>query len=318
MPDPAPSFQPSSPSTDVSFPRRVLVTGASGMIGLALRSRLAARGVEVVPLRRAGGSGPRWDPTSGSIDSGAIEGFDAVVHLAGAPIAGRFTVRHRERVLESRQLGTRLLASTLAGLRRPPRVLVSSSAIGIYGDRGDDALDESSAPGRGFLAEVATAWERETAPAAAAGLRVVCVRTGLVLAARGGALAPMLLPARLGLSGPLGNGRQWWSWIALDDLIGLLEWVIEDPRVRGPVNATAPEPARQADFARALGRVLGRPALLPAPAFALRLALGRGMADQMVLASARVLPRRAIEGGFRFRFPGLEAALRHVLRPGAA
>jgi hypothetical protein len=192
-------------------------------------------------------------------------------------------------------------------------VLISASAVGIYGDRGDESLDESSAEGAGFLAEVAHAWEGATIPARNAGVRVVHLRNGLVLDARGGALAPLLTLTRLGLGGPLGSGRQWWSWIALDDVLGLVLHAFGESRVSGAFNATAPEPARQVDFARTLARVLGRPAVIPAPAFALRLVLGRGMADALLLASARVLPRVALETGYRFQFPQLEGALRHVL-----
>ena len=240
------------------------------------------------------------------------------MHLAGASIAARFTARHREAVLESRRAGTRLLCRALASLRSPPRVLISSSAVGIYGDRGDEVLDESSLPGKGFLAEVATAWEEETAPAERAGIRMVHVRTGLVLSASGGALAPLLLPARLGLGGALGSGRQWWSWIAMDDVIGAIRHALETSTLSGPVHLTAPGAVRQAEFARILGRVLGRPTFIPTPAFALRLLLGRGMADALILASARVVPGRLVASGYPFRFAELERALRHVLgREGA-
>jgi len=273
-----------------------------------------------VTLRRdaAGGGSPRWDPAAGTIDRERLEGLDAVVHLAGASIAKRFSPAHFGEVLASRRDGTRLLATTLAGLARPPRVLVSSSAVGLYGDRGDETLDESSEPGAGELAEVARVWEAETVPAARAGIRVVLLRTGIVLSRQGGALAPLLLPARLGLGGPLGSGRQWWSWIAIDDVIGAIRHAIDSGTLAGPVNAVAPEPARQAEFARALGRVLGRPSWVPAPAFALRLILGRGMADALILASARVLPARLAASGYPFRFPRLEGALRHVLGREAA
>jgi uncharacterized protein (TIGR01777 family) len=297
------------------------VSGASGLIGSALLPYLEKAGVQAVALRRGPGSGPRWDPDLGRLDPRTLEGFDAVVHLAGESIAGRFTRRRRRRVLDSRRRGTALLAESIAlGGRREsapgarwPRVLISASAVGIYGDRGDESLDEGSAEGSGFLAEVARVWEQATAPAREAGVRVVHLRNGLVMAGRGGALAPLLTLTRLGLGGPLGSGRQWWSWIALDDVLGLVRHALGDSRVRGVVNATTPEPARQADFARTLARVLGRPAIVPAPAFALRLVLGRGMADALLLASARVLPRAALETGYRFQFPDLEGALRHVL-----
>ena len=272
----------------------------------------------MVPLRR-GAAVPgeaHWDPAAGTIDRGALEGADAVVHLAGATIAGRFTERHEREVLESRVAGTRLLARTLTSLARKPAVLDSASAMGSYGDRGDELLDESSAPGTGFLADVGRAWEAETAPAAAAGIRVVCMRTGLVLAREGGALPPLLTPARLGLGGPLGSGRQWWSWVAMDDLLAAYDFAIATPALAGPVNLATPVAVRQAELARVLGRVLGRPAFLPAPAFALRLLLGRGMADSLLLASTRLVPARLTAAGFRFRFEALEPALRHVLGRG--
>ncbi len=236
-----------------------------------------------------------------------------MVHLAGASIAGRFTAKHRREVLESRRSGTRLLATTLAALERKPRVLVSSSAMGIYGDRGDEVLDEAAPPGQGFLAEVARVWEAETEAAARAGIRVVRMRTGLVLAREGGALRPLLVPARLGLGGPLGSGRQWWSWITLDDVCAAMTFAIEHDALDGPVNLAAPVAVRQAEFARTLGHVLGRPAFLPAPAFALRLVLGRGMADALLLASAHLAPARLTAAGFRFGFDTLEPALRHVV-----
>jgi len=272
----------------------------------------------VVALRRGstepGAAGPRWDPAAGRIDEDGLEGFDAVVHLAGESIARRFTARHRRAVLESRRDGTRLLCAALARRARPPRVLISASAMGIYGDRGDEVLDESSQTGRGFLADVARIWEAETEVAKAAGIRVVITRNGLVLSRRGGALAPLLAPARWGLSGPLGSGHQWWSWIALDDVVPAIEHLIATDAIDGPVNLVAPQPVRQAEFARALGRVLARPALVPAPAFALRMILGRGMADDLILASARIRPARLAASGYAFRFESLEPALRHLLR----
>ena len=299
-----------------------MISGATGLIGRPLAAMLAAAGHTVVPLRRgpAVAGEAHWDPAAGTIDRAALEGADAVVHLAGATIAGRFTERHRREVRESRVAGTRLLAGTLASLERKPRVLVSASAMGIYGDRGDALLDESQPPGDGFLAGVAREWEAGTAPAAEAGIRVVPVRTGLVLAREGGALPPLLTPARLGLGGPLGDGRQWWSWVTLDDVLAAYAFAIATATLTGPVNLAAPVAVRQAEFARVLGRVLGRPAFLPAPAFALRLLLGRGMADALLLASTRLVPAKLTSAGFRFRFETLEGALRHVLGggPGAA
>jgi len=296
-----------------------VISGASGLIGWPLAATLAASGHTIVALRRGAAPGEaHWDPVAGTIDRAALEGAGAVVHLAGATIAGRFTERHRREVRESRVAGTRLLARTLASLERKPTVLVSASAMGIYGDRGDELLDESKPPGDGFLADVGREWEAETAPAAEAGIRVVLLRTGLVFAREGGALPPMLTPARLGLGGPLGSGRQWWSWVTIDDVVAAYAFAIATPALAGAANLATPQPVRQAELAHVLGRVLGRPAFLPAPAFALRLLLGRGMADSLLLASARMVPARLTAAGFRFRFETLEPALRHVLARGVA
>lgn len=295
--------------------RRVLMTGASGLIGRALARELAARGWTVVALGRGAGPGPRWDPARGRLERADLEGHEAVIHLAGASIAGRFTNRRRREIRESRVLGTRLLCEALAGAQSPPRALISASAIGYYGDRGEEPLEESSARGAGFLAEVAEDWERASAPAAEAGVRVVRMRQGLVLAREGGALPPMLRLTRSGLGGPLGSGRQWWSWIALDDLVSAFAWALEREELSGPINAVAPEPVRQVEFARSLARALRRPAWLPAPAFALRLALGSGMANSLLLSSARVHPARLIGSGFAWRHASLEGALAAILGP---
>ena len=300
---------------------RVLVSGARGLIGSAFLPALRARGHEVVALtRRATGPGEvGWDPASGRLEAGALEGFDAVVHLAGEPLGARWTPARKALIRESRVAGTRLLAGRLAGLERPPRVLVSVSAIGFYGDRGEEPFDESSPPGTGFLATVCRAWEEAATPAAERGIRVVHPRLGLVLTPRGGALARMLPAFRLGLGGPLGDGRAWWSWVALDDVIGVLERSLADSGLAGAVNVVAPASVRAGEFARTLGRVLGRPALLRVPAPALRLLFGE-MADGALLASARVRPARLLAGGHAFRFPGLEDALVHLLgrrRPAA-
>lgn len=297
-------------------PTGVLVTGASGLIGSALVPALEAGGARVLRLGRRQGPEPgrlTWDPDAGVIPRDALEGLDAVVHLAGESIAGgRWTPARKAQLLGSRVGGTRLLSAALAALERPPRVMASASAIGFYGDRGEEALDEESPPGRGFLADLARAWEESTAAAEARGIRIVRLRIAPVLASRGGMLAPMLLPFRLGLGGPLGNGRQWLSWIALDDLVAAIRHVLGDESTRGAVNAAAPGAVTNRDFVRCLGRVLGRPAILRAPAAALRVLLGE-MADEALLASARVVPRRLLERGFTFRFPELEPALRHVL-----
>jgi hypothetical protein len=301
--------------------RRVLVSGARGLIGSALLPGLRALGFEPVALTR-GAAGPGeigWDPPRGRLDSAALEGFEAVVHLAGEPLAARWNPARRALIRESRVAGTRLLAGRLAQLERPPRVLASVSAIGFYGDRGDEPLDEASPPGTGFLPGVCSEWEAAAAPAAERGIRVVHPRLGLVLTPGGGALARMLPMFRLGLGGPLGDGRAWWSWVALDDALAILQLALADEGLAGPVNVVAPGAVRAGDFARSLGRALGRPALLPVPAFALRLLFGE-MADEALLASARVAPARLQAAGYAFRFPALEGALRHLLgrRPPAA
>ena len=242
-----------------------------------------------------------------------MEGFDAVVHLAGEPIAeGRWTKEKKVRIRESRVVFTRRLAETLGALKRPPRVLVSAAAAGYYGDRGDRVLRESDPPGDGFLSEVCLEWEGATDPAAQAGIRVVCLRSGLVLSPAGGALAAMLPPFLLGLGGPVGRGEQWWSFIALDDLLYLIHFALMNEKVRGPLNGTSPESVTNRDFAKTLGRVLSRPAVIPVPRKALDLALG-AMAGPLLFASARINPEKALDLGFRFTYPSLEVALRHEL-----
>ncbi|MCC7493051.1 MAG: TIGR01777 family oxidoreductase [Fimbriimonadaceae bacterium] len=293
--------------------RRVLVSGASGLVGRALLPLLLAAGHEVVTLSRHSGRGRvGWDPAHGRLDPAVVTGFDAVVHLAGEPLAaGRWSAARKERIRQSRSAGTRLLAAALAAADRPPAVLVAASAVGWYGDRGDQELTEQSTPGSGFLAEVCRDWEAACDPAREAGLRVVNLRLGVVLSPAGGALAKMLPAARLGLGGPLGNGRQVVSWIALDDVIGAIYHALADPTLSGPVNLTAPTPVTNREFALRLGQVLRRPAILPAPAAALRLALGE-MAD-LLLGGQRVLPAALQAAGYQFRLPDLEGALRHVL-----
>ena len=296
---------------------RVLVTGASGLIGSAQRGKLTDAGHEVTRLARSSGAAEagqiRWDPAVGEFDAESLEGFDAVVHLAGENLAtGRWTAAKRERIRSSRVQGTQLLAQALARLSRPPEVLVSASAVGYYGNRGDESLDEQSPPGSGFLAEVCRQWEAAADPAREAGIRVVHPRIGLVLSASGGALAKMLPMFRLGLGGALGSGRQYVSWITLDDLVAVICHLIATDSLSGPVNAVAPAAATNRQLTRALGRALRRPARLPAPAFALRAMLGP-MADELLLASTRVIPRRLIDSGFAFGDPDLDRALRRVL-----
>ena len=297
---------------------RVLVTGATGLIGRALSASLLADGHEVVALSRS--PDPQGLPAQAKVVHGdpsvpgpwleELAGCDACVNLAGEPVAaGRWTEARRKRIRDSRVLSTRVLAAEIA--TRGPRVLVNGSAIGFYGPRGDEVLDESSPPGNDFLAHVAVEWE-EAARAARKRARVVLVRTGIVLSADGGALPRLVLPFRMFAGGPIGDGGFWQSWIHEADQVGILRLALEDERASGPMNATAPDPVRNRDLARALGRVLGRPSLLAAPAVAVRAALGE-MAE-VVLASQRVLPQRALELGYRFRWPALEPALRNLLR----
>lgn len=295
-------------------PMRVAITGASGLVGSELAAFLGTGGHDVSAVTRRPGPGEiGWDPAAGRIDAEAFEGLDAVVHLAGENIAGgRWSADSKRRILESRTKGTTLLCQALARLERPPRVLVSASAIGFYGDRGDEALDETSPPGVGFLADVCRQWEAATTPAREAGIRVVNLRIGVVLTPKGGALAQMLTPFRLGAGGTLGPGTQWMSWISLDDLVGAVLHAIAAPTLEGPVNATAPAPVTNAGLTRTLAAVLHRPAVLPVPAFALRALLGE-MADALLLASARVLPRRLGESGFVFRDADLRGALADML-----
>lgn len=296
---------------------RVLVSGSRGLIGTALLATLERAGYDVARLARPGttlrpGDVP-WDPDQNSIDRFALEHVDAVVHLAGEPILGRWTAAKKQRIKASRLGSTALIAGALANLTRRPRVLVCASASGYYGDRGEELLTEASAPGRGFLAEVCRAWEAAAEPARTAGIRVVHMRTGLALSAHGGLLRPLLLPFRLGLGGPIGRGRRYWSWIAIDDLVDAYRFALETDGLAGAVNVASPNPVMNAEFSRTLGRVLGRPSLVPVPPLALRLVFGRDAADEAMLTGARLVPGRLLAAGFRFRYPELESALRHVL-----
>ena len=297
-------------------PRRtVAISGASGLIGTQLGAFLRSGGHTIRPLvRRIASAGEiAWDPSAGRVDLAAMEGVDAVVHLAGESIAGgRWTAERKRRILDSRVRGTRLVSQAMAGQRERPEVLITASGVGIYGDRGDELLDEDSAIEDGFLGEVGREWEAAAAPAVEAGIRVVHLRFGIVLSPAGGALAQMLPPFLLGAGGPIGSGRQWVSWISIDDAVDVLHEALFETRLAGPVNAMAPEPVQSREFAATLGRVLHRPALVPAPAFALRLLLG-DLADEALLASQRAVPARLQRLGFRFRHPTLERAFRHVL-----
>ncbi|MBI4916590.1 MAG: TIGR01777 family protein [Acidobacteria bacterium] len=295
---------------------RVLLSGANGFIGRALTARLRAEGWEVVALTRgaaAGGTAVTWDPMAGALDPAAVDGFDAVVHLAGEEIGvGRWTSRKKQAIRESRARGTRLLAAALAQTAGTPSVLVSASGINAYGSRGDEVLTEASGRGDGFLADVCHAWEDATSPASEAGIRVVTPRIAMVLGPDGGALARMLPLFRAGGGGPLGSGRQWWSWISRDDLVSVIVRAIDDPGLRGPVNAASPQAVTNREFTATLARVLHRPAVLPAPAFALRLALGQ-LAGELLLASIRVRPAVLERAGFAFGDGTLEPALRRIL-----
>ncbi|MDE0342785.1 MAG: TIGR01777 family oxidoreductase [Deltaproteobacteria bacterium] len=294
---------------------KILVTGATGLVGGALVPLLAGGGHEVVRLGRSApeAGDVRWDPEGGVLDAGALEGVDGVVHLAGENIAtGRWTAEKKRRIRESRVRGTRLLAKTLAGLERSPRVLVSASAIGFYGDRGDEELSETSPAGAGFLPDVCREWEVATEAAQGKGIRVVHARLGVVLSTGGGALAKMLTPFKLGAGGIIGNGRQYMSWITLDDTVAALGHLLATDSVAGPVNVVAPGTVTNHEFTKTLGRVLRRPTLFPMPAFAARLAFGE-MADALLLASTRVKPAALLESGYAFRNDSLEQGLRHVI-----
>jgi uncharacterized protein (TIGR01777 family) len=253
-----------------------------------------------------------WNPDAGTIQADDLEDFDAVVHLAGETIVGRWTAGKKTCILESRAKGTRLLCESLAQLRNRPSVLVSASASGYYGDCGDQVLDEESPAGSLFLSEVAKAWEAATEPASQNGIRVVNLRIGFVLSKAGGGLATMLLPFKLGFGGRVGSGRQYLSWIAIDDVVGAISHAILSDALRGPVNAVAPQPVTNREFTKTLGRVLWRPTIFPLPVFAAHLVMGE-MADNLLLASARVKPSRLLSSGYEFRFPQLDSALRHVL-----
>lgn len=292
---------------------RVLVTGSSGLIGSALIRSLGAEGHQVTRLVRRAPTGPgevTWDPEAGTIDAAGLEGHDAAVHLAGAGIGDhRWTDEYKATILDTRVKGTGLLARTLASLDRPPRVLASGSAVGFYGDRGDEEITEASPPGTGFLVEVVQAWEAAAGPASDAGIRVAHLRTGVVQSADGGALGRQLLPFKLGLGGRIGSGRQWLSWIAIGDESAAIRHVLERDSLAGPVNLTAPNPVTSAEYAKILGRVLHRPTVLLIPTPVLQVRLGRQLVSEMLLGGQRVLPAALESSGYVFGHPRLEAAL---------
>jgi uncharacterized protein len=297
---------------------RVLVSGSHGLVGQALVRSLTNAGEEIVRLVRGeanpGKAEVEWHPNQGLIDSEHLNDLDAVVHLAGESIAsGRWSEEKKQQIRESRVNGTELLSKSLARLPRPPASLVCASAIGYYGDRGDEVLTEQSTAGRGFLAQVCVEWEKATTPAAEKGIRVVSARFGIILDKKGGALAKMLPPFRLGAGGRIGDGKQWMSWIELDDVVGGLRFVLTNSSVAGPVNFVAPNPVTNAEFTKTLGYALSRPTFLPIPAFGVRMAFGE-MADALLLASQRVKPVVLNTTGYSFEFSELKAALAHALK----
>jgi len=294
---------------------RIAITGASGLIGRGLVASLQGDGHQIATLIRGRAPAPNeihWDPMAGEIDGKALEGFDALVHLSGENIAGRFTEAHKKAITNSRVLSTGLLSRTLAKLAHKPKALICASAIGYYGDRGDEPLDESSAAGTGFLPDVCTAWEAAADPARNAGLRVCHVRVGVVLSAEGGALKELLLPFKLGVGGRLGNGKQFMSWIDYDDIVGAFAHCLVTEELSGPVNGTGPAPVRNAEFTKILGGVLHRPTMFPLPAPVVRTLFGE-MGQALLLDGARVAPTALEKSGYRFRFSTLEDSLRHQL-----
>lgn len=302
---------------------KILVSGSTGMVGTAVVEMLRQRGHTVCRLVRPEtakrlASGPastdvRWDPVGGQLDAAAAEGAQAVVHLAGATIAGRWNEARKRLLRESRVDATRHLVAALSQFARPPRTFIGTSAVGYYGDRGDEELDESRPAGAGFLAELARDWEMESSRAANFGARVLTLRYGVIFDAHAGALPQILVPFRLGIGGRLGSGNQWMAWLTLTEAVHIIRYALENEALRGPCNAVAPNPVRNREFTAILGKVLRRPTIFPVPAFAVRLALGE-MADALLLASQRAVPKKLQEAGYRFEHPELEPALRALLK----
>jgi hypothetical protein len=294
---------------------RILVTGVSGPIGTTLLSSFDTQGTQVVRLvrgRAQNAAQVSWDPLA-PVPPATVSGFDAVVHLAGESVVGRWTEEKKKAIRESRVQGTRNLAAALAQSEAKPRVLVCASAVGFYGSRGEEVVREESAAGQGFLAEVCREWEAVSRIAAEAGIRTVNIRIGLVLSPKGGALGNMLKPFKLGLGGRIGSGQQWWSWIHVDDIVGGIQHAMRTASLSDPVNFVAPNPVRNAEFTKVLASVLGRPAFFPAPEFALRLAFGKMAAEELLLASQRVEPGKLKSSGYEFRFPELKTALANLV-----
>jgi uncharacterized protein (TIGR01777 family) len=298
---------------------RILITGASGLIGKALRPTLEAKGFELILASRrepADDRHIRWSPDTGFADAdlARLEGLDAVIHLAGESVSGlRWTDEKKKAIRDSRVFGTRALIETFDKLERKPKVFISGSAIGFYGDRGDEVMTESSAPGKTYLSEVCKEWEAESRRAEDLGIRTVLLRTGIVLSKDGGALATMMTPFKLGVGGVVGSGKQWMSWIALDDVVGMINFALENEGVRGAVNVVAPNPVTNEEFTKTLGSVLYRPTFLPLPEFAVHMVFGE-MGDALLLDSTRVIPKRLQDNGYKFGFTNLKAALEHAVK----
>ena len=296
---------------------KILVSGSSGLVGSALMPVLKQNGHSVTRLVRkpaAAANEISWDPPAGKIEQDKLDGFDTVIHLAGENIASRrWNNKQKARIRDSRVDATRLLSEAIARCEHVPKSFLCASAVGIYGHRGAEELDEKSKSGGGFLADVCREWEEAAHPVCEKGIRVVHLRTGVVLSSEGGALAKMLLPFKLGLGGIVGNGQQFWSWISVDDLVGAIRHAVVSDSLAGPVNCVSPKPATNREFTKALGHVLNRPTIIPLPAFLARLMLGE-MANELLLSSARALPKRLLESGYQFQHSDLEAALRHVLQ----
>ena len=294
---------------------RIVVSGVSGPIGMALLPSLASRGTQIVRLVRGMAKNAEqisWNPLA-PVAPADVSGFDAVIHLAGESVVGRWSEAKKKAIRDSRVQGTRNLATALTKSDAKPGVLVCASAVGFYGNRGDELLREESASGQGFLPEVCREWEEASRIAANAGIRTVNIRIGLVLSPKGGALGNMLTPFKLGLGGRIGSGRQWWSWIHVDDIVGAIHHALDTESLSGAVNLVAPNPTRNADFTKVLASVLGRPALLPVPEFAVRAAFGRVAAEELLLSSQRVEPAKLIASGYSFRFCELPAALENLV-----
>jgi len=295
---------------------KVAITGASGLVGTELTKQLTQDGHDVVAITRGGGGDGKihWNPSEGQLDCASLEGFVAVVHLAGENIAkGRWNVAKKQRILESRTKSTELLSRTLAGLNQKPKVLVSASAIGFYGDQRPETVDESAGRGTGFLADVCDDWEKATKAAVDAEIRTVNMRIGVVLSKHGGALQAMLFPFKMGGGGIVGSGNQVWSWVSIHDVVGAIQHAINDESIRGPINATSPNASTNKEFTKALGHVLGRPTIIPMPAFLAKILLGE-MAEALLLSSSRVLPKKLLDTGYQFQHEDLEATLRALLK----